>query len=114
MIQILTSTIPENLGKILWVANQLSLITNRYESGEALSQTIAEVQKHTTEDIYWVNYTEMYPHLGDIGRLIADMLTGVTPSGEPNMNINVFKVEEFESEEDLITQKYLPPTDEPV
>lgn len=105
-MKILTSTIEGNLDKIVWVANQLSLIHNRYESGESLTEAICTVEKHTTEDIWWVNYTEMYPHLGDIGKLIADMLTGVTPLGDPNMNVDVFKVEEVE---DLVLSGYIAP-----
>lgn len=105
-MKLITTTTEENILKVIGFANALSLIENRFQSGETITSTIATPTKHTKEELWWFNYTAVYEHLGVQGKPMADMLTGTTPDGEPNINPKVFKVIEV-AQEDLIPLGYL-------
>ncbi len=105
-MRLLTTRKEDTLQQILGVANYISLISDRYVVAGATTSSLTPISKHTTEDIWWINYDEMFPHLGTVGQAIATLLVGTTDNGEPNMNPDVFTMVEVE---DLIAEGYLPP-----
>lgn len=88
---------------MIWFASKISLIDKGFKSGNVTS-SITTKKKHPTLDIWWFIYDDIYPHLGDEGRVMADMLVGKTPDGQPNMSELIFEMVEIE---DLVAEGWV-------
>jgi DNA-binding XRE family transcriptional regulator len=58
----------DNLEKIKLIFRRLSTIESRFENNETLATEVAESFKHTTEDIWWFYYDDVYNNMGDKGK----------------------------------------------
>ena len=90
--------------RVLALANWISTIEQRYVEDSQVTRTVAQYQKHPTENIRWFYYDEVFNGMGDIGRQITGYLLGpYEQTGNPVINSEVLEVVEV----DLILENYL-------
>lgn len=89
---------------IKWLANVLSTVEQRYETGENTTTNIANYQKHPKADKYWFYYNDILPNMGETGQEIVNLLLGTyEPTGAPVINTDVINVKEV----NLLTEGYI-------
>jgi len=75
------------------LANWISTVEQRYDSGGQVTSNVASYKKHPTQDIWFFYYSDIADHMGEIGSQIMGFILGTyAPTGNPVVNREVLEI----------------------